>query len=118
MVVYAETGTSTSARQVSRQFSQSAPHKQVMIRNGSRTTLLMTVLNPCAIESMSLVNRDMSSGRPLVGEAGKVQRHGSAEEQVADVEQAQLRDVGDENFLEELEQTLDGHAGHHERNQK
>ncbi len=64
LAVTAETGTSTRARQVSRQFSQRAIDKQLIARNGSRITLLNRVFNPCASESISLVNRAINSDEP------------------------------------------------------
>ncbi len=64
-VAAAETGTRIKVRQVSRQLNQNAPARQVTIRNGSRTTLLINVLRPCESDSMSLVNRDINSAVPL-----------------------------------------------------
>ena len=49
-------------------------------------------------------------GRALVVEAGQVQGHRPAEEQVADVEEGELGQVGDEDFLEEQEEPLAGRS--------
>ena len=63
-VVAAEIGTSTRVKRVSRQLNASAPPRQDAIRSGSRIILLMSVLRPCPKESMSLVNRAISSEEP------------------------------------------------------
>ena len=59
-----EIGTRISVKQVSRQLNQSAPPRQLANRSGSRITLLISVLSPWPNESMSLVNRVISSDEP------------------------------------------------------
>ena len=49
-------------------------------------------------------------GGALVGKAAQVQVDCAAEEQVADVELRPLHDVRDQEFLEEHEEALGGHA--------
>ena len=51
-------------RHVSRQLNQSAPPRQLAIRIGSRTSLLISVTSPWPNESISLVNRAISSDDP------------------------------------------------------
>ena len=88
------------------------------IRSGSRITLLSRVFSPWPTESMSLVNRDDQLGRALVAEARQVERHRPAEEVVADVEEGQLHDVGDQHFLEEQEEPLERDARHDQADQE
>ena len=64
LAVSPETGTSTIASSVSRQFSHMAILRQLIARSGSRTTLPSKVFRPWLSESMSLVNRDISSEDP------------------------------------------------------
>ena len=53
-------------------------------------------------------------GGALVGEAGQIQLHGASEEEVAEVEEGELGDGGDEDVLGELEDAFDGDSGHDE----
>ena len=67
---------------------------------------------------MSLVNRAISSAEPWSEKLRQVQVERAAEEQVADVEQRPLHDVGDQHLLEEHEEALDRHADHDEAHQE
>ncbi len=47
-------------------------------------------------------------------EAREVEVHGPSEEQVANVKKRQLHDISHQNFLKEHEESLQGHAQHHQ----
>ncbi len=118
LAVSAETGTRISARQVSRQFSQIAMERQEMIRNGSRITLLNKRVQPLRDRIHVVGEAGDQLRRALVAEAREVERHGASEEVIANVEQRQLHQAGDEDFLKEEEQSLQGDAKHHEEKQE
>ena len=110
LAVSAETGTRTSARQVSRQFSQMAMPRQLMRPQRLADHLAQQGVEPLA-ERVHVVGEPRDQlGRALVAEARQVERHRPAVEVVADVEEGQLHDVGDEHFLEEQEEALDRDA--------
>ena len=67
---------------------------------------------------MSLVNRAISSDGALVGKARQIEVDRAAEEHVADVEEGQLHDVGDQHFLEEHEEALERDAQHDQPDQQ
>ena len=86
--------------------NQSAPPRQLTNRSGSRITLLISVFKPWPNESMSLVNRAISSDEPWSEKLARSRSIVRRKKQVADVEEGQLHDVGDEHFLEEQEKPL------------
>ncbi len=57
-------------------------------------------------------------GRALLAEGCEVQREGAFEEDVADVEKAELHDVGDEDVLEELEEPSEDDDAKHSPHQE
>ena len=114
-VVAPEMGIKIMVRQVSRQLIQRPRVKKVTIRMGSRITLLISVLSPWPNESMSLVNRAISSDEPWSEKLARSRLIDRRKNMLRMSKRRQLHHVGDQHFLEEHEEALEGHPQHDER---
>ena len=103
---------------MSRQLIQSAPPRQLANRIGSRITLLMSVFRPWPNESMSLVNRVISSEEPWSEKLARSRLIVRRKNMLRMSNSVSCITIGNEDFLEEHEEALQGHPEHHQPDQQ